>query len=70
MFGVSEEMPIGLAIAQKLFGLVLIIIGAIIVYTSSTNPPTGDVSNFLGIFIIAGIALLGTGIFLLLTKAE
>ena len=70
VFGVSEDMPMGLAVAEKLFGLILIIIGAIVVYASSTNPPAGDISKFLGIFVIAGVVLLGTGIFLVLTKTE
>jgi len=52
----SENMPIGLAVAEKLFGLILIIIGAIVTY-SSINPPAGDISHFSGIFVVTGVVI-------------
>ena len=66
----SEEMPSGLFVAEKLFGLVLIIIGAVVAYFTSTSPPTGDAGTFSSLFIIAGIILLGIGILLVLAKTE
>jgi hypothetical protein len=65
----SMDMPIGLTVVEKLFGLILIIVGAIVTYFS-INPPAGDISHFAGIFAVAGVVVLGIGIFLLLTKAE
>jgi hypothetical protein len=66
----SEEKPIGLAIAEKFFGLLLVLIGAITTYTTYNNPPEGEVAPFSIIFIAGGLALIAIGIFLVLAKAE
>ena len=66
----SEETPAGLFIVKKVVGLILIIIGAVIAYFSATNPPAGDVGQFVSIFIIAGVILIGIGILLVLAKTE
>lgn len=66
----SEEMPTGLLFAEKILGIVLIIIGAFITYLTATNPPTGDAGIFSSIFIVIGIVILGIGILLLLAKNE
>ena len=65
----SEDTPIGLAVAEKIFGLILIIIGAIVAYYSM-NPPAGDISHFSGIFTAAGLVIVAIGIFLLIVKTE
>ena len=65
----SEHMPIGLTVTEKLFGLILTIVGAIVVY-SSINPPAGDIRHFSGIFVVAGVVIAMIGIFLLIAKAE
>lgn len=65
----SEDVPIGLAVAEKIFGLILIIIGAIVAYYSM-NPPAGDISHFSGIFTAAGLVIVAIGIFLLIVKTE
>jgi len=65
----SADMPIGLTVAEKLFGLILIIIGAIVTY-SSLNPPAGDIRHFSGIFVSAGVVIAVIGIFLFIAKAE
>jgi hypothetical protein len=67
--GMSEDVPIGLAVAEKLFGLILIIIGAIIAYYSM-NPPTGDISHFSGMFTAAGLVIVAVGIFLVIAKTK
>ena len=67
--GLSADMPIGLTVVEKVFGLILIIVGAIIAY-SSINPPAGDISHFAGIFTVAGVVVAIVGVFLLITKAE
>jgi hypothetical protein len=65
----SEDAPIGLAVAEKIFGLILIIIGAIVAYYSS-NPPAGDISHFAGIFTVTGVVIVVVGIFLVIAKTE
>ena len=65
----TADKPMLLGIIEKLLGITLIIIGAIITI-DSTNPPPGDISHFPGIFTIIGIVILAAGIFLLITKAE
>jgi hypothetical protein len=65
----SEDAPIGLAVAEKIFGLVLIIIGAVVAFYSS-NPPAGDISQFSGMFTAAGLVIVAVGIFLIIAKTE
>jgi len=66
----SEEKPIGLAIAEKFFGLLVILIGAITINVAYNDPPEGVVAPFSGIFIAAGLILIAIGILLVLAKAE
>ncbi|UCC58090.1 MAG: hypothetical protein JSW14_06960 [Candidatus Bathyarchaeum sp.] len=66
----SEDMPTGLLVAEKLFGLILIIIGATVTYFTSTNPPAGDTGILSNLFIIAGITVLGIGVLLVLAKTK
>jgi heme/copper-type cytochrome/quinol oxidase subunit 4 len=68
----SKEVPVGLTAAEKFFGLLIIIIGAILVYFTYTSPPASDgqVANYSFIFMIAGFALIAFGIFLLLVKSK
>lgn len=65
----SEEVPIGLAVAEKIFGLILIILGAVVAYYSM-NPPAGDISHFAGIFTATGLITVAIGAFLLIAKTE
>jgi hypothetical protein len=62
-------MPIGLTVVEKLFGAILVIVGAIIAYFS-ISPPAGDISHFSGIFTAAGVVIAVIGIFLVITKSE
>ena len=66
----SEEVGSGLAIAEKLSGLVTILIGAIIIYFTFTSPPSGYFKPFSGIFLVAGFVLIVVGIVLVLARAE
>jgi len=66
----SEEVPAGLLIAEKIFGIILIIIGAFITYITATNPPTGDAGMFSSIFIVVGFVILGIGVLLVIAKNE
>jgi VIT1/CCC1 family predicted Fe2+/Mn2+ transporter len=65
----SEDVPVGLTVAEKLVGLILIIIGAIVSFYSM-NPPAGDISKFSGMFTAAGLVIAAIGIFLVITKTE
>jgi hypothetical protein len=67
--GMSEDAPIGLAVAEKVLGLILIILGAVVAYYSM-NPPAGDISHFSGIFTATGLVTVAAGIFLLIAKTE
>ena len=66
----SEEKPIGLAVAEKFFGLLLILLGAVTAYVTYNNPPGGEVAPFSFIFIGGGFVLIAIGIILVLAKAE
>ncbi len=66
----SEEKPVGLVIAEKFFGLLVILVGAVTVYVTNNDPPGDFVAPFLLIFIAAGIALIAIGILLVLAKTE
>jgi predicted phage tail protein len=72
VMAMSKQTPIGLTLAEKFFGLLTIIIGALIVYFTYTSPPAsgGQVANYSFVFIITGIALIVFGILLLLAKSE
>lgn len=66
----SEEVGAGLTIAEKLSGLIAILIGATIIYFTYTSPPSGYVKPFSGIFLVAGFVLIVVGIVLVLARAE
>jgi hypothetical protein len=62
------EAPVGLTIAEKFFGLLIIVLGAIIFYvTTFTNFESG-INLF--IFLVVGSALIGLGVILVLSRAE
>ena len=66
----SEEKPIGLTVAEKFLGLLVILIGALTVNFTYNDPPENVVAPFAGVFIVAGIALIAIGVFLILAKTE
>jgi hypothetical protein len=66
----SEEKPLGLTIAEKFLGLLVILIGALTINFTYNDPPGGVVKPFSGIFIAASIVLIAIGIFLALAKTE
>jgi len=65
----TEDRPMILMIVEKLLGLILIIIGALVAF-DSTNPPPGDISQFSGIFTLVGIVILAAGVILLIAKTK
>ena len=66
----SEEKPLGLTIAEKFLGLLVILIGALTINFTYNDPPGGIVAPFSGVFIVASIALIAIGILLVLAKTE
>jgi len=68
----SKQASTWLTVAEKLLGLVIIVVGALLVYFTHIDPPAsgGQVANYAFIFLIAGIALVAFGIFLILAKVE
>jgi len=68
----SKQVPMSLTVAEKFFGLLTILVGALLVYFTYTNPPASDgqVANYSFVFMIAGLALVAFGIFLLLARTE
>jgi hypothetical protein len=65
----TEDRPMILMIIEKLLGLTLIIIGALVAF-NSTNPPPGDISQFPEIFTLVGIVILVAGVILLIVKTK
>jgi hypothetical protein len=63
----SEEGSFWIRIAEKFFGLILIIIGALFVYFTATSATVLGV--FTGIFIFLSIVFLAAGVFLLVASA-
>ncbi len=61
------EQPVGLTIAEKFFGLLIIIIGAIIFYVTSTNLKS-LINPF--IFLAVGSALIGLGLILVISRPD
>ena len=61
--------PMVLNFTEKLLGVLIIVIGALTVNFTYSNPPEMG-APLVGIFIGVGIALILIGVFLLLVKAE
>ena len=66
----SREVPVGLAVAEKFVGLLILVTGVIMFYVTHTNPPAEPVASYSGIFMAAGVVLMALGVFLILAKAE
>lgn len=62
------EEPVGLTIAEKFFGLLIILVGAIIFYMTYTN--IESVGPYPIIFLGVGSALMALGILLVIARAE
>ena len=64
----KPERPAGLAIMEKLMGLLLLIVGALAIYYSSSA--ISALGGSCIIFIALGVVLLLVGMALILAKAE
>jgi hypothetical protein len=64
----SEEGGFGITLAEKFFGFIIIIIGAMATYYTFTS--TQALGDFTGFFGFLSIILLALGVFLIIAKTE
>jgi hypothetical protein len=64
----SEEVGFGLVVAEKFFGLMLIIIGALSTYYTFTS--TQALRDYTGFFGVLSIIVLALGLILIIAKIE
>jgi hypothetical protein len=64
----SEEGGFGLTLAEKFFGLILLIVGALASYYTFTS--ITDLGNYIWIFGFLSIFVLALGLFLITAKTE
>jgi len=64
----SEEGGFGLVVAEKFFGLILVIIGALSTYYTFTS--TQALRDYTGFFGFLGITVLALGLILIIAKIE
>ncbi len=62
----SEEDTFWISLGERLFGLLLIIIGAILLYFTATS--TAELAAFAAFFGFLSIAILAVGVVLLIAK--
>ena len=65
----STDMPIGLLVAEKIVGFILLILGGFFAYASLT-PPAGDIDYIEGIFVFLGLAVAVAGLFLIISRGK
>ena len=64
----SEEGGFGLVVAEKFFGLILIIIGSLSTYYTFTS--TQALRDYTGFFGFLSIIVLAVGVILIVVKVE
>ncbi|MEM2419372.1 MAG: hypothetical protein QXL38_00105 [Candidatus Bathyarchaeia archaeon] len=64
----SEEGGFGITVAEKFFGLILIIVGALALYFTLTSVQA--LSIYTGLFGFLSVVMLIAGLFLVIAKAE
>ena len=64
----SEEAEFGLLLAEKFFGLILLIVGALAIYFTFTS--TTVLGIFSSLFGFLGFVILLSGLFLIIAKVE
>jgi hypothetical protein len=64
----SEEGGFGIAAAEKFFGLLLLIVGALATYFTFTSSQA--LGAYTGFFGVLSLILLALGLFLLIAKTE
>jgi hypothetical protein len=64
----EEGGGFGITLAEKFFGLIIIIVGAMAMYYTFTS--TDALNNYVGFFGFLSIFLLAIGVFLVIAKTE
>jgi hypothetical protein len=64
----SEEGGFGLVVAEKFFGLILIVIGALSTYYTVTS--TQALRDYTGFFGFLSVIVLALGVILIIAKVE
>jgi hypothetical protein len=64
----EEEGGFGIALAEKFFGLILLIIGALATYFTFTSSQA--LGAYTGFFGVLSIILLALGLFLIIAQTE
>jgi hypothetical protein len=64
----EEGGGFGITLAEKFFGLIIIVIGAFATYYTFTS--TSALDDFVGFFGVLSIFLLAVGVLLLIAKTE
>jgi hypothetical protein len=64
----EEGGGFGITLAEKFFGFIIIIIGALATYYTFTS--TSELGDFTGFFGVLSIFLLALGVFLVIAKTE
>jgi len=64
----SEEGGFGLTVAEKFFGLILLVMGALAMYYTFTSSNT--LEAFTGFFGFLSVILIVLGLFLIIAKTE
>lgn len=64
----SEEGAFGITLAEKFFGLLLILIGALAMYFTLTS--TQALGVFTGLFVFLSVVPLALGILILIARIE
>jgi len=64
----EEGGGFGITFAEKFFGLIVVIIGAVITYYTFTS--ASALGGFTGFFGVLSIFLLAIGVFLIIAKTE
>jgi hypothetical protein len=65
---VSEEGSFGLTAAEKFFGLILLIVGALFTYFTFTS--TQELGAYSGFFGFLSAVVIVLGLFLIIAKTE
>jgi len=64
----EEGGGFGITLAEKFFGFIIIIIGALAMYFTFTS--TSELGDFTGFFGVLSIFLLAIGVFLVIAETE
>jgi len=63
----SEEDTFWISLGEKFFGLLILILGALLLYYTATS--TDQLGGFWGVFAFLGVAVLAVGIVMLLVRS-